>query len=285
MNRAFGLAAFLMALGGTLWAADPSALWIGRAKPEMGESVFSLPGGAKAVLCHPDVAEPAVPFAVTLDTSAAGSFVLVADRQTRPIKPVEPVEVFLGGPLGPKELLLTRDGQKIGSATVSLQADTFFEAGPYTDLFRLLRATISGDRSVHAYRGGRLQTNPTWVRDHVHEMKGYKFWEQDLTSYVDALLALQHPEGFFYEMLMPPENEHLTYVKPKHRLVDRENHIGWVRLELEADVEYLMVEGAWTIWQATGDRRAMEARLPHLERGLNYCFSDPNRAGTRGMVR
>ena len=108
-------------------------------------------------------------------------------------------------------------------------------------------------------------------------MKGYKFWEQDLTSYIDTLLSLQHPEGFFYEMLMPPENEHLTFVKPKHRLVDRDNHIGWVRLELEADVEYLMVEGAWTIWQATGDRRAMEARLPGLERTLKYCFTDPTR--------
>jgi hypothetical protein len=250
---------------------------MGRAKPEMRESVFSLPDGARAVLHYPDVAEPALPFAVTLDTSAAGSFVLVADGQTLPIKPGTPVQVVLGGSPGPKELQLARDGQKIGTAAVSLQAETFFEAGSFTELFRRLQATIISDRAIHAYRGGHLQTNPTWVRDHVHEMKGYKFWEQDLTSYVDALLALQHPEGFFYEMLMPPENEHLTFVKPKHRLVDRENHIGWVRLELEADVEYLMVEGAWTIWQATGDRRAMEARLPHLERGLNYCFTDPTR--------
>jgi hypothetical protein len=248
-----------------------------RAKPEMRESVFSLPDGARAVLHHPDIAEPAMPFAVTLDTSAVGSFVLVADGQTLPIKPGMPVQVGLGGPQGPKELLLVRDGRKIGVAAISLQADTFFEAGPYTDLFHRLWITISGDRAVLPYRGGHIQTNPTWVRDHVHEMKGYKFWEQDLTSYIDALLALQHPDGFFYEILTFPENEHLTFVKPKHRLVDRENHIGWVRLELEADVEYLMVEGAWTIWQATGDRRAMEARLPRLERALNYCFTDPTR--------
>ena len=138
-----------------------------------------------------------MPFAVTLDTSAAGSFVLVADGQTLPIKPGEPVEVVLGGQQGPKKLLLTRDAEKIGTATVSLQADTFFQAGPYTDLFRLLRATIAGDRSVHAYRGGRLQTNPTWVRDHVHEMKGYKFWEQDLTSYVDGASGLAASGGLF----------------------------------------------------------------------------------------
>ena len=250
---------------------------MGRARPEMEESVFSLPGGAKAVLHYPDVAEPAMPFTVKLDVTAAGSFLLVVDGQAMPIKPGTPLPVVLGGAEGSKELLLTRDGQKIGTAAVSLQAGTFFDAGPYTELFRRLQATIAGDRSIHPYRGGHIACNPTWVRDHVHEMKGYKFWEQDLTSYIDTLLSLQHPEGFFYEMLMPPENEHLTFVKPKHRLVDAENHIGWVRLELEADVEYLMVEGAWTIWQATGDRRAMEARLPHLERALNYCFTDPTR--------
>jgi hypothetical protein len=266
-----------MGMGGTLLAADSTIRLGGRPKPEMRESVFSLPDGAKAVLHHPDLAEPAVPFNVTLDTAAAGSFVLTTAGQSLPIKPGVPVPVVLGGPQGPKQLRLTRGGQQIGTATVALQADTYFEAGPYTDLFRRLRATIAGDRSIHAYRGGHIQCNPTWVRDHVHEMKGYKFWEQDLTSYIDTLLALQHPEGFFYEMLMPPENEHLTFVKPKHRLVDRDNHIGWVRLELEADVEYLMVEGAWTIWQATGDRRAMEARLPALERALNYCFTDPTR--------
>eukprot|EP00825_Cyclidium_porcatum_P049220 TRINITY_DN8454_c0_g1_i2.p2 TRINITY_DN8454_c0_g1~~TRINITY_DN8454_c0_g1_i2.p2 ORF type:complete len:236 (-),score=-7.37 TRINITY_DN8454_c0_g1_i2:5-712(-) len=76
---------------------------------------------------------------------------------------------------------------------------------------------------------------------------------------------------------MDPTDQHLTFVKEKHRKVDAANRIGWVRLELEADVEYLMVEGAWTIWQATGDRKAMAARLPAMERALTYCFTDPTR--------
>ena len=229
---------------------------MGRARPEMEESVFSLPGGAKAVLHYPDVAEPAMPFTVKLDVTAAGSFLLVVDGQAMPIKPGTPLPVVLGGAEGSKELLLTRDGQKIGTAAVSLQAGTFFDAGPYTELFRRLQATIAGDRSIHPYRGGHIACNPTWVRDHVHEMKGYKFWEQDLTSYIDTLLSLQHPEGFFYEMLMPPENEHLTFVKPKHRLVDAENHIGWVPLGI-------------------GGRR----RIPDGRRGVDHLAGHRRSAG------
>ena len=139
MRWVTGLAALLMGMGGTLLAADSAIRLGGRPKPEMRESVFSLPDGAKAVLHHPDLAEPAVPFNVTLDTAAAGSFVLTTAGQSLPIKPGVPVPVVLGGPQGPKQLRLTRGGQQIGTATVALQADTYFEAGPYTDLFRRLR--------------------------------------------------------------------------------------------------------------------------------------------------
>ena len=48
-----------------------------------------------------------------------------------------------------------------------------------------------------------------------------------------------------------------------------------VRLEVEADIEYLMVEGTYRAWQATGDTEWVEKNLSRLEKGLNYCLSDP----------
>jgi hypothetical protein len=158
---------------------------------------------------------------------------------------------------------------------------TYFDAGRFTSLFDQLGRTVRKDRSQHLYQGKIIHANPTWVRDHIHEMKGYKFWENDLSTFIDTLISLQQPDGFFYEMLIDlrsePNNPHPTFVSEKFRRIDAADSIAWVRLELEADVEYLMVEGAYNMWQATGDLDATKRRLPALDRGLRYCFTDPTR--------
>jgi hypothetical protein len=136
---------------------------------------------------------------------------------------------------------------------------------------------VSGDRSWHTYHGHEIACNPTWVRDHVHEMKAYKYWDADLSSFIDTLLDLQQPDGYFFEILTNPADQHRTFVGPKFSMVDQKDNLAFVRLEIEADVEYLMVEGAYEIWQATGDLSALKRRLPHLERGLDYDFTDPTR--------
>jgi len=152
-----------------------------------------------------------------------------------------------------------------------------FEAGPYTALFETLVKQVQGDRQTWLRDGKTIATNPCWVRDHIHEMKAYKFWEPDLTSFVDTLMELQHPEGFFYEIIGEAAHDHQTFVKEKHVRLEKEKNLCWIRLEMEADIEYLMVEAAWNIWQATGDLEALQARLPHLERGLENNFTDPTR--------
>jgi hypothetical protein len=158
---------------------------------------------------------------------------------------------------------------------------TYFDAGRFTSLFDQLERTVRKDRSEHLYQGKIIHANPTWVRDHIHEMKGYKFWESDLSTFIDTLISLQQPDGFFFEILTDPTNEHPKFVTEKFRRIDAADNIAWVRLELEADVEYLMVEGAYNIWQATGDLDATKHRLPALDRGLRYCFTHPTRWDAR----
>lgn len=50
-----------------------------------------------------------------------------------------------------------------------------------------------------------------------------------------------------------------------------------MRVELEADIEYLMVEAVWQIYQVTGDIEWVKKVLPALEKGINYMTSDPRR--------
>jgi hypothetical protein len=249
----------------------------GRLVPEIQEATFSLADGAKATLRYPDIAEPLTPFEVKLDTTAPGEYSLVARNQKSPLRPGEPLSLAFSGPEGIRTLTVLRGGQQIGSAETDLRGDTFFEAGPFTELFKAMRERVRGDRQSFHRKGKAINTNPSWARDHIHEMKGYKFWERDLASYVDTLIELQHPDGFFYEIIGEAAHDHQAFVAPKFVRIEKEDDLAFIRLEMEADVEYLMAEAAYNIWQATGDVAAMKGRLPALEKALNYDFTDPTR--------
>ena len=49
------------------------------------------------------------------------------------------------------------------------------------------------------------------------------------------------------------------------------------RLPVEADLEYLLVEGVYDVWQSTGDTAFVKKWLPSLVKGLNYMMHDPLR--------
>lgn len=151
------------------------------------------------------------------------------------------------------------------------------ESGIWEELFENLKETVKRDRFFFTIDGKTVAMNPTWLRDHIHEMKGYKWWEVDLLSALDHFLSIQHPKGFFYEMIISPTDPHTTFVDPEHRIIDEKNNLAYVRLEMEADIEYLMVEGVYQAWQATGDDEWLKGAIPKLIKGMEYCMSHPKR--------
>ncbi len=155
--------------------------------------------------------------------------------------------------------------------------ESSFDAPGFSGLFEQLKTTVSRHRRAWRRQGRTFHVNHPWVRDNIHQMKAFKYWDDDPAGFIDMLLELQHPDGFFYEIIGRADHDHLPLVGPKHRRVEPEENLAWIRLELEPDIEYLMVEAAHTIWQATGDEQATRRRLPHLERGLRYLMTDPTR--------
>ncbi|MCL2815451.1 MAG: hypothetical protein FWD23_12695 [Oscillospiraceae bacterium] len=147
-----------------------------------------------------------------------------------------------------------------------------------------MRRVVQKDRSFVQYKNRLICTNPSWVRDHIHEMKAYKHWESDLTSFIDTLLELQTEDGFFYEILTSKNDGHTTFVNDDCLLF--EGDAAYIRLEMEADVEYLMVEGAYTAYQATGNTEWIKKALPKLERAMEYMLSDEKRFDQKhGLVK
>ncbi len=140
-----------------------------------------------------------------------------------------------------------------------------------------LRRIIARDRRSIYIGGKRLTANINWLRDHIHEMKGFKHWEYDLKSYLDFMIKNQHESGFFYEITCIGDNFHTKTVDPPLVKFLPEENLALVKIELEADIEYLVVDGAVMVYQAIGDEQWIKSVLPNLEKGIDYITSDPKR--------
>ena len=271
----------------------------GQAMPESGggatNAAVSAPGvaedlkslrfprsdGGEGTLVYPATVHPLRSFTCELRDGGEGKY-LLEDKALSDSGRVFPENGVLdswalSGIEGERTFVLSRDGETLCSFPILLKAETAWQADRFSPLFRTLCGQVRGDRSLWKREGRTIAANPTWVRDHIHVMKGYQYWEQDITSFLDELIRIQHPEGFYYEIIGNAAHDHQGFVKPKHFLREDDKDLCWIRLEMEADVEYLMVEAAHRIWQATGDSEAMKGRLPSLERALEYDFTDPTR--------
>ena len=140
-----------------------------------------------------------------------------------------------------------------------------------------LRKVVWADRRLVFVDGRTLVCQLNWIRDHIHQMKGYRHWECDLTGFLDFILDTQRADGQFYELVKQLDDFHWTFVPPDCRILYPEDNQSLVRLELEADIEYLMVEGCLQAWRVTGDDAWLRRALPRLEKGIDYMTSDPKR--------
>ena len=140
-----------------------------------------------------------------------------------------------------------------------------------------LRNVVWADRRLVFIDGRVLMCQVNWIRDHIHQMKGYCHWEHDLTSFLDFILDTQRADGQFYELIKQMDDFHWTFVNSDCRVMYPNDHQALIRLELEADIEYLMVEGCLQAWRVTGDDAWLKKALPRLEKGSDYQTSDAKR--------
>jgi len=134
---------------------------------------------------------------------------------------------------------------------------------------------IIDGRKIGGYRSP--DTPPVWLRDHTHQMKGFKYFDPEVTSAMDLFCQTQMPDGSFYDLF--EKTDGIGPHDPSYHCVfyDAINHILYERVTNEADVEYLAVQAVHNAWQATGNDEWMKEKLFHLERGLAYSMTHPYR--------
>ena len=116
--------------------------------------------------------------------------------------------------------------------------------------------TIDGER-VHGYRSP--DCNAIWIRDHSDILRGARYFEKDITSAVSHFAETQRANGSLFDFFSCA--------------MDCENWTKYVRVPVEADVEFRFVKAIFLAWQATGDHEWMAAMLPHAENAMNYIFT------------
>ena len=122
---------------------------------------------------------------------------------------------------------------------------------------------IDGQR-IRGYRTPDARS--VWIRDHSDMMRAFRHFEPDLTSAVQHFADTQAASGRVFDYVT-------TF--PEKLPCERENWTKYVRVPVEADVEYRFVKAAWLAWQASGDDDWMVALLPSLERALRYVLTHP----------
>ncbi|MBN9390595.1 MAG: hypothetical protein J0I20_21370 [Chloroflexi bacterium] len=229
--------------------------------------------------------QPLTPFQVNSDTSGQ---LKLFDGQNRvyatyPLEANTPLTIYPAGNPGPQGAQLYRDGQVVAG-----RWDWFELASPqngivtgdpiWDGLYPRVKGFLEKDAVTYyspldnsPVLGYRSPDTPyIWLRDHVYQEKGFKFFEKNMKSALDYFRSTQHPDGSF--------DDYFQYFPG--------GDVYKGQIEVEADREYLFVEGVWTAWQANGDDAWLRDNLTAMERGLEYTYTDPKRWDSEhGLVK
>jgi hypothetical protein len=128
---------------------------------------------------------------------------------------------------------------------------------------------IDGER-VHGYRSPDCPA--IWIRDHSDIIRGARYFDADLTSATTHFAHTQRFNGSLFDFVTCD--------------MDPENWTKYVRVPVEADVEYRFVKALYLGWQASGDGTWLAAMLPHADRALQYVMTHPWRwSEEHGLVK
>jgi hypothetical protein len=177
----------------------------------------------------------------------------------------------------------------LSTAIVSAQGKTSFskETGEYATMLRQLEDRMLNyqEKWLDTLGGKQRNVFVPWIRDHVHVMKAMKYIHPDMKSFIEFFLENQTKEGLYFDYYMPlkygKSGDRKNIFDKRYWKVFPADSIEMHRLPVEADLEYLLVEGAYAVWQSTGDISFVKKWLPALVMGLNYIKTDPLRWSKR----
>lgn len=197
----------------------------------------------------------------------------------------EKLSFSVGGALGNQTVLLQNPkGELLDWISFKVNGQTFIqdETGKYQALLQSLYHSMVGEWGSEAhivrYDGEFYHFFVRWLRDHVHTLKGMKYFYPELQSGIDLYAKTQREDGMIWDNVYP-RNQEKNWWDKRFRYGDfiREAEDGLLefkRIPIENDVEYLFIEGLYYTWKATGDDTWMQAHLDKALKAIAYATTD-----------
>ncbi len=155
-----------------------------------------------------------------------------------------------------------------------MQELTFIKTGKaeFDDFYPRIKAFLQQDtldmkidnKKIRGYRSP--DTKSVWIRDYSDMMRGFKYFETDLKSTVEHFAETQAQNGRIFDYFT-------TF--PEKLPCEKENWSKYVRVPVEADVEFRFIKAAFLAWQCTGDDDWLQQLLPNIEKALEYIMTHP----------
>jgi hypothetical protein len=194
----------------------------------------------------------------------------------------------IGGSLGVHCVFLEdKKGKVLDLAMYNVNCKTTIKdkGGKYNDLLWTLYYTMIGEWGREAnilnYNNQFYHVFVSWLRDHVHTMKGMKYFYPELKTGIDLYGDSQREDGMIWDNYKTRNNEH-NYWEQRFgygdfiKIVDNNKH-EFKRIPAENDVEYLFLEGIYYTWKATGDDEWMKSMLDKAVKAVEYTTTSPYR--------
>lgn len=124
----------------------------------------------------------------------------------------------------------------------------------------VLEMDLDGER-VRGFRTPDAKS--LWIRDHSDMLRTGRYFLDDATSAIQHFADTQSAKGRIFDYVS-------TF--PEKLPCEKENWTKYVRVPVEADVEYRFVKGAFLAWQACGDDEWIVTLMPRMEKALNYIL-------------
>ena len=140
----------------------------------------------------------------------------------------------------------------------------------FDNLIPLVRGFLEKDildvvvdrQKIRGYRSP--DSKAIWLRDYSDMIRAFRYFETDLESTIRHFAETQSKSGRIFDYFT-------TY--PEKLPCEKENWTKYVRVPVEADVEYRFIKAAWLSWQATGNDEFIKEMLPVFENALCYIIN------------
>ncbi|NJM93785.1 MAG: hypothetical protein HC842_03210, partial [Cytophagales bacterium] len=197
-------------------------------------------------------------------------------------------EFIAGGALGTHIVqLVDKKGRLLDQASFTVQTRTHIKDSgrEFKRLLDTLYSSMIGEWGTPAevvrFRGKYYHFFVRWLRDHVHTLKGMKYFYPELKSGIDLYADTQRPDGMIFDNIYPTEKP-ISMWKQRFDyggfyLEAEKDPFEFKRIPVENDVEYLFIEGIYYTWKATGDDHWMKGLLDKALKAVEYSTTSEYR--------